>query len=154
MKSENEVAQSCPTLRDSLDCSPPGSSVHGIFQARVLEWGAIAFSNAISFFYCSLQHWTLLPSPVTSTAGHCFHFGSVSSFFLVISPLFSSSILGMYRPGEFIFQCHIFLPYHTVHHILKARILKWFAIPFSSGPHSVRPLHHDLPILGCPTGMA
>ena len=44
MKSESEVAQSCPTLRDPRDCSPPGSSVHGIFQARELEWGAIAFS--------------------------------------------------------------------------------------------------------------
>ena len=41
---ESEVAQSCPTLSDPMDCSPPGSSVHGIFQARVLEWGAIAFS--------------------------------------------------------------------------------------------------------------
>ena len=45
VKSENEVAQSCPTLSDPIDCSPPGSSVHGIFQARVLEWGAIAFSG-------------------------------------------------------------------------------------------------------------
>ena len=44
VKSENEVAQSCPTLHDPMDCSLPGSSVHGIFQARVLEWGAIAFS--------------------------------------------------------------------------------------------------------------
>ena len=44
VKSEREVAQSCPTLSDPMDCSPPGSSVHGIFQARVLEWGAIAFS--------------------------------------------------------------------------------------------------------------
>ena len=44
MKSESEVAQSCPTLSDPVDCSLPGSSVHGIFQARVLEWGAIAFS--------------------------------------------------------------------------------------------------------------
>ena len=42
-ESESEVAQSCLTLRDPMDCSPPGSSVHGIFQARVLEWGAIAF---------------------------------------------------------------------------------------------------------------
>ena len=41
VKSESEVAQSCLTLRDLMDCSPPGSSVHGIFQARVLEWGAI-----------------------------------------------------------------------------------------------------------------
>ena len=44
VKSESEVAQLCPTLIDPMDCSPPGSSVHGIFQARVLEWGAIAFS--------------------------------------------------------------------------------------------------------------
>ena len=44
VKSEREVAQSCPTLRDPMDCSLPGSSIHGIFQARVLEWGAIAFS--------------------------------------------------------------------------------------------------------------
>ena len=44
MKSESEVAQSCLTLSDPVDCSPPGSSVHGIFQPRVLEWGAIAFS--------------------------------------------------------------------------------------------------------------
>ena len=42
----------------------------------------------------------------------------------------------------------------AVHGVLKARILKWFAIPFSSGPHSVRPLHHDPPVLGCPAGMA
>ena len=44
VKSQSEVAQSCPTLQDPMDCSPPGSSAHGIFQARVLEWGAIAFS--------------------------------------------------------------------------------------------------------------
>ena len=45
-KSEREVAQSCPTPSDPMDCSPPGSAIHGIFQARVLEWGAIAFSDA------------------------------------------------------------------------------------------------------------
>src|SRR5574337_20456 len=45
VKNESEVAQSCPTLSDPMDCSPPGSSIHGIFQARVLEWGAIAFSE-------------------------------------------------------------------------------------------------------------
>ena len=44
VKSENEVTQSWPTLSDLMDCSLPGSSIHGIFQARVLEWGAIAFS--------------------------------------------------------------------------------------------------------------
>ena len=45
VKSESEVAQSCPTLSDPMDGSLPGSSIHGIFQARVLEWGAIAFSD-------------------------------------------------------------------------------------------------------------
>ena len=45
VKGQSEVAQSYPTLSNPMDCSPPGSSVHGIFQARVLEWGAIAFSN-------------------------------------------------------------------------------------------------------------
>ena len=44
VKSESEVAQSCLTLSDPMDCSPPGSAVHRTFQARVLEWGAIAFS--------------------------------------------------------------------------------------------------------------
>ena len=45
VKSESKITQSCMTLRDPMDCSLPGSSAHGIFQARVLEWGVIAFSN-------------------------------------------------------------------------------------------------------------
>ena len=60
-------------------------------------------------------------------------------------------MLGTYRPGEFLFQCPIFLPFHTVHGVLKARTLKWFTIPFSSRPRSVRPLHHDPAVLGGPT---
>ena len=79
VKSESEVAQSCPTLSGPMDCSLPGSSVHGIFQARVLEWGAIAFSVSYtrsSIFFVSsnktLQnlgslHFTALPgSPLIS----------------------------------------------------------------------------------------
>ena len=50
-KSESAVAELCLTLRDPMDCSAPGSSFHGIFQARVLEWGAIAFSSACIFVY-------------------------------------------------------------------------------------------------------
>jgi len=69
----------------------------------------------------------------------------------VISPLISSSILGTYQPGEFIFQCPTFLLFHIVHGVFKARIMKWFAIPFSSEPHFVRTLHHDPSILGGPT---
>ena len=55
MKSENEVAQSCPTLSDPMDCSLPGSPIHGIVQARVLEWVAIASSDKFHicvFIYC------------------------------------------------------------------------------------------------------
>ena len=82
--------------------------------------------------YCSLQHQTLHPSPVTSTTGPCFCFGSASSFFLGLFLHSSSCILGTYQPREFIFQFLIFLPFHVVHGVLKARILKCFAIPFSA----------------------
>ena len=51
VKSESEVTQSCPTLSDPIDCSLPGSSIHGIFQAGVLEWGAIAFSEGFTRTY-------------------------------------------------------------------------------------------------------
>ena len=50
-ESQIEVAQSCPTLSDPMDCTLPGSSVHRIFQARVLEWGAIAFSEEMDYSY-------------------------------------------------------------------------------------------------------
>ena len=55
VKSESEVAQSCPTLSDPMDCSLPGSSIHGIFQARVLEWGATAFSVSSSLLPLKLS---------------------------------------------------------------------------------------------------
>ena len=66
----------------------------------------------------------------------------------IISPLISSSILGTYRPREFIFRCPVSLPFLTVHGVLTARTLKWFAIPFSC---FVRTLHRDLSVLGSPT---
>ena len=55
VKSESDVAQSCPTLSDPVDCSLPGFSIHGIFQARVLEWGAIAFSAHSYLVVCICQ---------------------------------------------------------------------------------------------------
>ena len=91
--------------------------------------------------YCSLQHQTLLPSPVTSTTGHCFCFRSVSSFFLEL--FLHSSPVAYWAPTDLeisSFSVISFLPFHTVHGVLKARILKWFAIPFSSGPRFVRSL--------------
>ena len=57
VKSESEVTQSCPTLGDPMDCSLPGSSVRGIFHARVLEWGAIAFSHI--YAQACLNNWLL-----------------------------------------------------------------------------------------------
>ena len=55
-KSESEVAQLYPTLNDPMDCSPPDSSIHGIFQARVLEWGAIVFSR-VEAYQQEIQEW-------------------------------------------------------------------------------------------------
>ena len=58
VKRESEVAQPCPTLSDPMDCSLPGSSIHVIFQARVLEWGAIAFSETcVSILYWCFSFW-------------------------------------------------------------------------------------------------
>ena len=57
VKSESEVAQSCLTISNPMDCSPPGSSIYGIFQARVLEWGAIAFSH--------INYWDSLNKQIT-----------------------------------------------------------------------------------------
>ena len=78
VKSEAEVAQSCPTLSDPMDCSLPGSSVHGIFQARVLEWGAFAFSdknqhcltNKVQVFW--LNH-NLTPTTLSELFVMCLH---------------------------------------------------------------------------------
>ena len=55
VKSESEVAQSFPTLNDLMDCSLPGSSVHGIFQAGVLEWGAIAFFREVELGFSKMK---------------------------------------------------------------------------------------------------
>ena len=78
MKSESEVAQSCPTLSDPMDCSLTVSSVHGIFQARVLEWGAIAFSGR---YY-----------------GNCTILKLVSPKILAVSRIFSISSRRQWQP--------------------------------------------------------
>ena len=77
VKSESEVAQSCPTLRDPMDCSLLGSSVHGIFQARVLEWGAIAFSE---FGVLVLRIFELVLIRDTGLYLFCFLLVSLSDF--------------------------------------------------------------------------
>ena len=66
VKSESELAQSYPTLSDSMDCSLPGSSIHGIFQARVLEGGVIAFSDIISLGII----YFIISNPLPPSMGH------------------------------------------------------------------------------------
>ena len=83
-KSESEVAQSCPTLRDPMVCSLPGSFVHGIFQARVLEWGAIAFSND----WDTLCKYKLKRKSSALSSSHCWNAkkdGHLASFFQSLS---------------------------------------------------------------------
>ena len=72
VKSESEVAQSCPTLSDPMDCSLPGSSVHGIFQARVLEWGAVTFSGLHFYRYSNISSpnvQSFVPGPLERAVG-------------------------------------------------------------------------------------
>ena len=76
VKSENEVAQSCPTPSDPMDCSLPGFPVHGIFQARVLEWGLIAFSAVLCIVVCKcfsnlLIYPSLIPFPRRALVEAC-----------------------------------------------------------------------------------
>ena len=89
------------------------------------------------------------PAAVVQSLSHVQLFGSVFILSGVISPLISNSILDTYQPEKFIFQCPIFLPFHTVHGAFKARILKWFAIPFSSGP-----VFSELSTMTCPSWVA
>ena len=74
VKSESEVAQSCPTPSDPMDCSSPGSSIHGIFQARVLEWAAIAFFDMCIYTYLKAINLTKnLTKRVVSSSLDKFH---------------------------------------------------------------------------------
>ena len=104
--------------------------------------------------YCSLQHQTLLSPSDSSAARRCFCFGWTSLFLLGLF-LCSSPVACLAPPGlESSSFSAISLTFHTIHGILKARIPKWFAIPFSSALHFVRTLCHDPPVLVSLYGMA
>ena len=158
------VAQSCLTLCNLIDCNLPGSSVHGIFQARILEWVAISFSRGIfptqglnpGISHCRqtlyhLSHQGSFPRHINNWAScplwfSCFiPSGTIGNFLL-----FPSSILDTFRPGGLIFQCHIFWAFYTVHEVLMVSILGWFAFP-SRGSHFISTLCYDPCILGGPT---
>ena len=122
MKSESEVAQSCATSSDPMDCSLPGSSIHGIFQARVLEWVAIAFSNTI-------MRNGILPFHISTYYKlNVFYVASQSSIQLLFEWLkvkVAQSCPALCNPLD----CS--LPGSSAHGILQARILEWVTIPFS-----------------------
>ena len=86
VKSESEVAQSCPTLSNPMDCSPPGSSIRGIFQARVLEWGAMAFSDEFSVCW-------ILTSYQLMWYANIFSFGRLSFILLMVSLVVQKSLV-------------------------------------------------------------
>ena len=116
------------------------------FQFALIHEGNIPGSYAI----CKASGFTSITSHIHNWVSFLLwlHLFILSA---VVSSLISNSILGPCRPGEFIFQCPICLPFYTLHGIFNTRMLKWFAIPFSSAPHFVRTLHHDPPVLGGPT---
>ena len=123
---ESEVTQSCPTLHDPMDCSLPGSSIHGIFQARVLEWGAIAFSRGssqprdqIPRLLC-LLHWQA-DSLSLALPGNpiCLLFCCCCSV--------TQSCPTLCDPMD----CS--LPGSSIHGIFQARVLEWVAISFTRG---------------------
>ena len=117
------------------------------------------FSNFLLYFlllWIISQKVKVKVTQLCRTLCHCIVHGILQARILsgYSFPLISSSTLGTYRPGGFLLQYPIILPSHTVHGALKARVQKWFAIPFSSGSHFVRPLHYDLTVLGGPQGLA
>ena len=100
---KREIAQLCPTLCDTMDCSPPGSSVHGIFQPRILEWVAISSSRGSSQLRASTWE------------AHIYCGGGL----VAKSCLTLCDTMDCSPPGS------------SIHGILQARILEWVAIPFS-----------------------
>ena len=134
VKSESEVVQSCLTLSDPMDCSLPGSSVHGIFQAEVLEWGAISFS--LSSLNCPLKNpFLLFLSYLPSASSFPFPFPDfLFSFFLLLAVCMLSH-LSCVQLCELI-DCS--LPGFSVHGMSQAKILEWVAISSSRGSSQPR----------------
>ena len=132
---ESEVAQSCPTLCDPVDCSLPGSSVHGILQARILEWVAISFSRGSSQPRDQSQ--------VSRIAGRCFTLWLLSfkptfrlSSFTFIKSLFSSSLLSAIKVVSSAFlELLIFLPTILIPAFAKTSLNIWkFTVHVSLKP--------------------
>ena len=132
VKSESEVAQSCPTLCDPMDCSLPGSSIHGIFQARVLERGAIAFSKILlllsrfSRVRLSATLWTAAHQASLSMGFSRQEYWSGLPF---PSPMRENEVTQSCPTLSDPMDCS--LPGSSTHGIFQARVLEWGAIAFS-----------------------
>ena len=113
------VAQLCPTLCDPMDCSLPGSSVHGILQARILEWVAYPFSRGSSW----PRNW----AGVSSIAGRFFNSGATREAPVKCESEVAQSCPSLCDPMD----CS--LPHSSIHGIFQARVLEWVAISFSRG---------------------
>ena len=116
----SEVIQSYPTLCDPMDCSPPGSSVHGILQARILEWVAISFSRRSSQPRDQTQ--------VSHIAGRCFNLWATRealTFYNILMQLLTQSCPTLCIPMD----CSP--PGFSIHGIFQATVLEWVAISFS-----------------------
>ena len=130
VKSESQVTQSCLTLSDPMGCSLPGSSIHGIFQARVLEWGAIAFSNIHRHIPTNLI--------IHTQNSHACGFSLTETYI--------SHTHAQTPTFPFCTHCHAdicdpmdsSLPGSTIHGTFQARILDWTAISFSRGSSQPR----------------
>ena len=123
VKSESEVAQSYPTLCDPMDCSLPGSSIHGIFQARVLEWGAIAFSE-FTLYTLAITFLTAIINFVKMS------FRTTSQFLLWLSSNVLDCVLlhkGMYQHLQFIeFIIKPCFPFQTNLSTLLSLFYSWY----------------------------
>ena len=106
VKSENEVTQLCPTLPDPMDCSLPGSSVHGIFQARVLEWGAIAFS-VLKADWCKTKKHFIFRLLLQHTI---LHYLLIHAWLISGSSPFTIWIMQRYFPLALLWMCGYLMP--------------------------------------------
>ena len=105
VKSESEVAQSCLTLSDPMDCSLPGSSIHGIFQARVLEWGAISFS--VNKIYQVSSTIGSLGNELIHTKIHAFLLCMIFSYFNHVGCALGTLVCQKVRCGNGSTDCEI-----------------------------------------------
>ena len=131
-----KLLQSCPTLCDPMDCSPPGSSVHGILQARMLEWVVMSFSRGFSWPRAQ-THISCVSSIIIFTTSTTRKAPSLwYPPHLKVKLWVAQSCLTLCNPMD----CSP--PGSSIHWILQARILEWVAMPFSRGSSWPRALTH------------